>query len=282
MCTESSLASKNDPMVYSMRPHDEFSSCFRIEAIGKHSLRETAFIPQRQFFRMIFTGNSQIRVHSTANDRLYGKMSLIFIGKDESVSLLTDSASGDIYTLYLSGVCCAYLLNAFKNASPDGASLLCSPDILIRFEDLISNFDMYAADDLRELQFFVNLIGDAISASNASGSENIPEYIKSIKELFDNEYTQSYTLDMLEHRFHVNKYKIAKDFTRCYGTSPISYLNKSRIEHAKKLLLTTDYRINEIGFSVGIETTNHFIRLFKKYTSLTPAVYRKLSRTREI
>ena len=278
MCTENSFASSDGSMIFSCRTYDEFSECFRIEAFGRHKTYNYAYTPSDQFFRVIFTGNTHLRITISGNQKCYGKMSLIFIENNVPVTLSSDSPSGEIYLLYLSGYCCGYLLKAFKKASPDGSSLLCSPDVLIRFEDLVSHFNVYTSDNLRSLQFFVNLTGDAISASRVADSENIPEYIRHIKDLFDNEYTETYTLDMLEHRFHVNKYKIAKDFTRYYGISPISYLNKSRIDHARTLLLTTDDRINEIGFNVGIETTNHFIRLFKKYTSVTPAAYRKLSR----
>ena len=55
----------------------------------------------------------------------------------------------------------------------------------------------------------------------------------------------------------------------------MQYLNKIRIDKAKELLLDTDDKIVEISQSVGIENTNHFIRLFKEKTGVTPLTYRR-------
>ncbi len=48
-----------------------------------------------------------------------------------------------------------------------------------------------------------------------------------------------------------------------------------RIERAKELLLNTDEKIVDISQMVGIENPNHFIRLFKEKTGVTPLTYRR-------
>lgn len=57
--------------------------------------------------------------------------------------------------------------------------------------------------------------------------------------------------------------------------SPLQYLNSVRIEKAKDLLLHSDEKIGVIGQIVGIENTNHFIRIFKEKTGVTPLTYRR-------
>lgn len=52
-------------------------------------------------------------------------------------------------------------------------------------------------------------------------------------------------------------------------------MNRIRIEKAKELLISTDEKIVEISQMVGIENTNHFIRLFKEKTGVTPLTYRR-------
>ena len=44
---------------------------------------------------------------------------------------------------------------------------------------------------------------------------------------------------------------------------------------AEHFLLTTDHKVHVIGAMVGIENTNHFITLFKKFTGTTPQEYRQ-------
>lgn len=81
---------------------------------------------------------------------------------------------------------------------------------------------------------------------------------------------------MLEKKYGINKYRLAKEFTHYYDIAPISYLSHRRIEAAKRLLLSTNMKIHEIANQVGYENPTHFINIFKKQTGMTPLVYRKL------
>lgn len=106
---------------------------------------------------------------------------------------------------------------------------------------------------------------------------NFPDYLIKIKHNFDTNYQNSFSLDMLEREYHISKYRICREFSQAFDLSPIQYLNYKRIEAVKEALISTDKRINEIGRMVGFENTNHLIRLFKKYTGVTPLNYRKQS-----
>lgn len=107
------------------------------------------------------------------------------------------------------------------------------------------------------------------------GAGQIPSYIEDIHTLFDQEFQEIYTLDELEKRFGISKYRLCREFGAVYGISPLQYLNKRRIDVAKHLLLTTGHRVHVIGSMVGIDNTNHFITLFKKYTGTTPLEYKQ-------
>lgn len=102
----------------------------------------------------------------------------------------------------------------------------------------------------------------------------IPSYIEKIHELFENHYEENYSLDDLESRFNVSKYRICREFGEYYGFTPLQYLNRRRIRMACHLLETTSFRIHEVGSMVGIDNTNHFISLFKKYEGCTPLEYK--------
>jgi len=59
------------------------------------------------------------------------------------------------------------------------------------------------------------------------------------------------------------------------GYSPHAYLIKVRLERAKELLITTSFNVSEISFAVGYENPLYFSRMFKKYTGVSPANYKK-------
>ena len=63
-------------------------------------------------------------------------------------------------------------------------------------------------------------------------------------------------------------------FKQATGEPPLAYLQKIRIEAAKKRLETTTDSINEITWQIGYEDSSTFRRLFKKHTDLSPRRYR--------
>jgi len=64
-------------------------------------------------------------------------------------------------------------------------------------------------------------------------------------------------------------------FTSATGLAPISYVQRLRIEDAKRRLERTEASVDEISWQVGYEEPAFFRRLFKRTTGLTPGGYRK-------
>jgi transcriptional regulator GlxA family with amidase domain len=64
-------------------------------------------------------------------------------------------------------------------------------------------------------------------------------------------------------------------FTEATGFAPIDYVQRLRIEDAKRRLERTDAPADEISWKVGYEDAAFFRRLFKRVTGLTPGAYRR-------
>lgn len=64
-------------------------------------------------------------------------------------------------------------------------------------------------------------------------------------------------------------------FTNATGYSPIAYVQRLRIEEAKRRLERTDIAVEEVSWQVGYEDPAFFRRLFKRITGITPASYRR-------
>jgi transcriptional regulator GlxA family with amidase domain len=64
-------------------------------------------------------------------------------------------------------------------------------------------------------------------------------------------------------------------FTHATGVAPIAYVQRLRIEDAKRRLERTDASVDDISWRVGYEDAAFFRRLFKRTTGLSPAAYRK-------
>jgi transcriptional regulator GlxA family with amidase domain len=70
-------------------------------------------------------------------------------------------------------------------------------------------------------------------------------------------------------------------FVSATGLTPIAYVQRLRIEDAKRRLEGTQEPIHEISWRVGYEDPAFFRRLFKRTTGLAPGAYRKRFRIPE-
>jgi transcriptional regulator GlxA family with amidase domain len=70
-------------------------------------------------------------------------------------------------------------------------------------------------------------------------------------------------------------------FTTATGLAPLAYVQRLRIEDAKRRLERTDAPVEEVGWRVGYEDSAFFRRLFKRTTGMAPGAYRKRFRIPE-
>ncbi|MCC2727878.1 helix-turn-helix transcriptional regulator, partial [Blautia sp. MSK22_86] len=66
-----------------------------------------------------------------------------------------------------------------------------------------------------------------------------------------------------------------KMFRKDIGTSLNDYINSLRVEKAKHLLENTNTKVIDIALEVGFDTLPYFSSVFKKYTGVSPAEFRK-------
>ncbi|WP_438493865.1 AraC family transcriptional regulator [Paenibacillus sp. IHBB 3054] len=83
------------------------------------------------------------------------------------------------------------------------------------------------------------------------------------------------TIDKIADHFKYNKSYLSRIYKENTGIGISEQIITFRLKHAKKLLTETDLSIVQIASEVGYEDSKYFMRLFKKYESITPTQYRK-------
>ena len=83
-------------------------------------------------------------------------------------------------------------------------------------------------------------------------------------------YGENIKLQDLAAKFFYNKNYLCELFKKYLNTTFSEHLTKIRIEHAKRLLLTGEHSIGDIGEKVGYNDYAHFHKSFKKVTGVTP------------
>ncbi|MEX0362259.1 MAG: helix-turn-helix transcriptional regulator, partial [Allomuricauda sp.] len=62
-------------------------------------------------------------------------------------------------------------------------------------------------------------------------------------------------------------------FKQHFGAPPKAYINRLKIERAKEELLKSN-SITEVAYNLGFSTSQYFATTFKKYTGMSPKVFR--------
>jgi len=63
-------------------------------------------------------------------------------------------------------------------------------------------------------------------------------------------------------------------FRESCGVSLWEYVIRLRVAHAQRLLISTDWTVDEIGFESGFGSTNAFYRAFRRITGCIPSAFR--------
>ena len=82
-------------------------------------------------------------------------------------------------------------------------------------------------------------------------------------------------VDEMVRRSGLAERTFKRRFTEATGFAPIDYVQRLRIEDAKRRLERTSASADKISWRVGYEDAAFFRRLFKRRTGLTPGAYRR-------
>jgi AraC-like DNA-binding protein len=178
---------------------------------------------------------------------------------------------------FMNGTSLAFLYRSLTDKSENLYTLPMGSDLPNLIQKLYSQLDKKSDSYFLHAKLISDILYDMLLEKKRLEERDtlLPDYLSEIKRNFDVNYHDCFTLDSLEQQYHISKYRLCREFTKQLGISPIQYINRRRIEVAKETLRDTDKRINEVGRMVGIDNTNHFIRLFKQQTGVTPLIFRK-------
>ncbi|KGL63952.1 helix-turn-helix transcriptional regulator [Polaribacter sp. Hel1_85] len=97
--------------------------------------------------------------------------------------------------------------------------------------------------------------------------------IRKAKEIIISRMAEPPTLQELSKEIGLSLKKLKEGFKQIYGDTVYSFLFDYKMEHARRLLESNQFNVNEVGVKVGYSTSSHFIAAFKKKFGTTPKKY---------
>lgn len=98
--------------------------------------------------------------------------------------------------------------------------------------------------------------------------------ILKIQEYIEEHYTEKIIVEELADTYAIGRRSIERRFKKATGHTIVEYIQRVKIEAAKRSFESSRKNINEVMYDVGYTDTKAFRQLFKKITGLTPVEYR--------
>ncbi len=88
-------------------------------------------------------------------------------------------------------------------------------------------------------------------------------------------FKEDFTIDRVAEAINMSPRTFQRRFKQATGESPLVYLQRFRVEMAKRMLEKGNLSVEQIAVQIGYENSSSFRKVFKKCSGLSPTEYRR-------
>ncbi|HEY4389791.1 MAG TPA: helix-turn-helix domain-containing protein [Paenibacillus sp.] len=125
----------------------------------------------------------------------------------------------------------------------------------------------------------VRMMYDFAERVEQSQRDGVSRSVRMCQKYIFNHLYQDITVDKLAELADLNGSYLIQLFKEQTGMTLMKYIQKQRIDEAKKLLSLTNDSTSSIGARLNYYDQSHFTKSFKKFTGMTPKQYRSTSKS---
>ena len=146
------------------------------------------------------------------------------------------------------------------------------------FEEILTT--LHLGDGIEDLRYASSLLAHFLASMRyleqfrRAKTEEERDIVEQAIHYMRENIEQHITMDEVLRYVGYSQSHFSTVFKKKTGVSTITYVNRLKIEHACRLLRTTDMKVNQICYKVGIEDALYFSRLFSKIMNMSPTDYR--------
>ncbi len=123
---------------------------------------------------------------------------------------------------------------------------------------------------LRKKELMYRLLGSIFTSRLCLASrDEINSKIADGVHLLEQTYLENLPIAQYASASHVSVNTFRNLFQKQFGTSPLNYRNRLRIEGAKELLSEVGFTVLEVAYSSGFENIGYFCRYYRQITGET-------------
>lgn len=100
------------------------------------------------------------------------------------------------------------------------------------------------------------------------------EVVKEVQNYIEQNFREKISIEELSSRFSVGRRNFDRRFIKATGNSPIEYIQRVKVESAKKSLEISRKTVSEIMYEVGYSDQKAFREVFRRFTGMSPVEYK--------
>ncbi|HCN30486.1 MAG TPA: hypothetical protein DIT64_17460 [Verrucomicrobiales bacterium] len=124
------------------------------------------------------------------------------------------------------------------------------------------------------LRSFAIQLGESAHRLLFAHATHEPEAVRNAKIFIHAHLVEPMTLEDVAKAVNVSPFHFCKVFKRATGLTFTDFVNRARVEKAKRMLMRPAARITEVAYDVGFQSLSHFNRSFRRIASESPTEYR--------
>ncbi len=100
------------------------------------------------------------------------------------------------------------------------------------------------------------------------------EQVKQAQEFIENNFQEKISVDQLTSKLSLSRRNLERRFKKATTNTVVEYIQRVKIEAAKKFFESSAKNINEVMYDVGYSDNKAFRNVFRKITGLSPVEYK--------
>jgi transcriptional regulator GlxA family with amidase domain len=100
------------------------------------------------------------------------------------------------------------------------------------------------------------------------------EAVKKAQVYIENHLQEKISVGQLSSKLSIGRRNFDRRFIKATGNTPVEYLQRVKVESAKKAFETSHKTISEVMYAVGYSDVKAFREVFRKITGMSPVEYK--------
>ena len=253
-----------------------FSLYFCVQWTGHFICKKDFYIDRSNLesYLLLYTVSGKGVLNYKGRRYLIPPRAVVIIDCKEHHEYFPESDGWDFWYIHFYGANTAEIFR-FLESEHGGVVFSEGADMLHFFERVYRVVEKTEADPVCSELIYRILMRLAAMAPAREPKKGEPEWLKAVYDAINDDDRNGITVEELSQIAHMSRCHFSIAFKKQTGFTPYNYLLTYRLSSAKRLLVTTEESVSEIGYRCGFSDPSGFIRAFKRQEGMSPLSYRK-------